>query len=76
MTFVLRPTDNGRIPVTGKRDRSALLWGAYGACADQFSALLAEWRLCDRRQRTADQKFNRHNTKHLVAAFHRGFPPK
>ena len=34
---VTRPTDDGGIPVTGERDRIALLCGAYGACADQFA---------------------------------------
>ena len=33
---VIRPTHDGGIPVTGKRDGRALLCGAYSARADQF----------------------------------------
>src|SRR5262249_37955888 len=39
-TVVRKPTDNGSIPVTGKRHRPALLRSdAYDACADQFRLL-------------------------------------
>ena len=66
ITIVTGPSHDGGIPVTGKRDGNALVGAAYRVCADQFS-LLAELRLCQRRQQAARQNDNRQNGKDPVS---------
>src|SRR5262249_12577134 len=71
-----KPTDDRGIPVTGNRDRKALLCVAYGSRAQKFRPLLDKLRLCRwRQQQSPHQCENSQPTKDSVPDFDHSFPP-
>jgi hypothetical protein len=70
---VTRSTHDGSIPVTGNRDRTALIGVADGVCADQFRTLLHELRLCHRQLQAPHQRDNRQSTKNSIPKLDHGF---
>jgi hypothetical protein len=69
ITVVIGPTHDRGAPVTGERDRNALLCAAYSVCADQLR-LLGELRLCrQRRQQATHRDKYRHDMNRTLPEF-------